>query len=147
MFALGCIIYECVIGQKLFASDMSVIMAYAIKKDDFFTERWPESPSNTPLHALGKLTKALIQVNPAQRPGAVAVQRWLGQILRDAYHETFAEDGVLQLATDEPLQVSQPRRPQVQSLFLGPKRKRDDFNVTRVGAYVFSHYVTWEPIN
>jgi len=125
MFALGCTIYEIVIGKKLFAGDTDVT-DYGRNKDlFFFTEKWPEPPPDTQLHALGKLTEALIDVNPAKRPGSVAVQRWIDLIRRGAYRQIAEEATLSHWPTDEMPQV-QSTRPQVQSLFLqAKKRKRD----------------------
>jgi len=125
MFALGCIIYECVRGEKLFAMD-GTVFAYAARKDEFFTERWPESPPDTPLYELGKLTKELIGMYPAQRPAAVVVKRRVDQIYRGAYREIAEESTIGSLPTPEPLQFHQPTKPKIQPLFQqASKRKRE----------------------
>ena len=124
MFALGCIIYECVIGEKLFATDGSVF-AYVAKKDEFFTERWPDALPDTPLHALGKLTAALIDLDPTKRPGALTVKTLLDKIRRGEYGEIPA---VAPLPTDSgTLDTPLPMRPQVQPRFQqASKRKREN---------------------
>jgi len=125
MFALGCIIYETVTGEKLFTSDFAIV-DYARSKDESVLERWPESRPDTPLHALRNLTKELIDFNHVKRPGALMVQRRIEQIRRHAYHEIREETTVSHLPTLEPLQIHQPMKLQIQPLFWqASKRKRE----------------------
>jgi len=124
MFALGCIIYGCVIGEKLFATDGSVF-AYVAKKDEFFIERWPDALPGTPLHTLGKLTAALIDLDPTKRPSALTVKTMLDQIRRGEYGEIPEE---APLPTDSGTRETPlAMRPQVQPRFQqASKRKREN---------------------
>jgi len=117
MFALGCTIYEIVVGEKLFATDLSVSRYAETPSVLCFTEKWPESPPNTPLHALGHLTEALIRVDHVHRPGAIAVQRWFGQIRRGGYYESMEVSIQLPNGLETPLQIPTRMKPEVQPLF------------------------------
>ena len=87
IFALGCVIYEIVTGDKLFENEWAILDYARTKDDSFLAGRWPKSPSDTPLHALGKLIQVLIDVTPAKRLGAKSAQTWIEKIRRGAYHE------------------------------------------------------------
>ena len=100
IFALGCIIYEIVTGDTLFPNQWA-IMEYAQQEDKSFpTDRWPQSPPDTPLHALEKLTEALIDLEPAKRPDALMVKTRFDEIYSGALQEIAEEVEVPQLPAD-----------------------------------------------
>jgi serine/threonine protein kinase len=66
IFALGCILYELVIRQKLFSSDFKV-EEYGRSGKSLFPDKWPESPSESVLSKLGELAASLLEVDPHKR--------------------------------------------------------------------------------
>ena len=75
IFALGCIIFELITGQKLFSNDWAVHQ-YTLSGNSIFPSNWPLSEHGSPLYSLGELASELLAVLPTRRPGAVqTIQR------------------------------------------------------------------------
>lgn len=121
MFALGCIIYEIVTGEKLFVDDWAV-RSYSLKGDPIFPELWPPAILNSRLYALGKLTSALLESNPAKRPSAVETLKALSMIRLGLYQEVEVvyDEDPLYLVTD-PITTPQEFVPKVQPRYQLPK--------------------------
>jgi len=85
IFALGCISYEIVTGQKLFSSDWAV-QEYVRKGVTLYPTRWPPCNPGTRLLHLGELTSTLLAADPMARFGAKATGRRL-QLIRDGNEE------------------------------------------------------------
>src|SRR5579871_6842073 len=69
IFALGCIIFEIITGQKLFASDWEVLQ-YAEGSKCVFPDLWPSAASGSRLYMLRRLASTLLEIDPMSRPGA-----------------------------------------------------------------------------
>jgi len=85
IFALGCISYEIVTGQKLFSSDWAV-QEYVRKGVTLYPTRWPACNPGTRLLHLGELTSTLLAVDPMARSGAKAAG-WHLRLIRDGNGE------------------------------------------------------------
>jgi serine/threonine protein kinase len=72
IFALGCIVFEVVIGRALFTSDWA-INTYAEKNESIFPDHWPTSQSGSILYRLGQLSAEMLSAAPSERPGAATV--------------------------------------------------------------------------
>jgi len=97
VFALGCIVFEIITGQKLFSSDWAV-HEYAQKGSPIIPEQWPVATPGSRLYDLGQLTSTLLSIEPTRRPGAVEIRRQL-RLIRSplAPHEEHGD----QYADDE----------------------------------------------
>jgi serine/threonine protein kinase len=76
IFGLGCIIFEVVVGHKLFFSDWA-IKTYADAKKALFPDKWPVAQKGSQLYDLGQLTSDLLSVEPRSRPCSVQSRRRL----------------------------------------------------------------------
>jgi serine/threonine protein kinase len=81
MFALGCITYEIVTGQKLFSSDWAVL-EYLQTDIPLYPTRWPPCSPGTRLLQLGEVTSKLVTVDHTARFGTKATARQLRFIRR-----------------------------------------------------------------
>ena len=118
MFALGCIIYEIVTGEKLFADDWA-IRDYARTEDNILPDRWPHALPDTPLFTLSKLTAAMVERNPLKRPSATEALKRLNLIEVGVYEEAMATEEQDLLHSSVPLiaSVTQAVIPTVQPRF------------------------------
>jgi serine/threonine protein kinase len=84
IFAVGCIIYEIVTGQKLFFADFAT-QEYS-SKARFGHNIWPKSPrrgaDTDRLHLLEKLVSTMLEIEPLKRPNARATREELLLIRR-----------------------------------------------------------------
>lgn len=79
IFALGCIIFEIITGQKLFPSDQAVLQ-YALNPKSIFPDFWPVAAPESRLYLLGKMASTLLEIDPMLRPGAVETRERLRNI-------------------------------------------------------------------
>lgn len=81
IFALGCILYEIVTGQKLFPDDWASV-SYSKTRKLPNSVWWPESPSCEPnrLTALEVLVASMLEVDPSSRPNAREIYSTLNLI-------------------------------------------------------------------
>lgn len=77
IFALGCILYELVTGQKLFSGDFAVLQ-YASTASPIL---WPSAQPGSKLESLENLGSSMLMIDPLRRPSAREVQRRL-QVIR-----------------------------------------------------------------
>jgi serine/threonine protein kinase len=118
IFALGCIIFELVTGQRLFSTDWAVL-EHARSKKSIFPEQWPPAIPGSLLYRLGHLTSTLLIIEPMERPGASNVLQQLRQFqdLGDANAETnaaaFCDDSffVIPKSGDSAIKVISNRTP------------------------------------
>jgi serine/threonine protein kinase len=75
IFALGCIVYEIVTGQKLFPDDMAIV-SYALKGTLGPNILWPPTggSSSDRLQDLERLTASMLELDPLKRPNARSIQ-------------------------------------------------------------------------
>jgi serine/threonine protein kinase len=95
IFAIGCIIFEMLTGEKLFESDWAVLQ-YAQSGLSILTNRWPSSLPETRLYLLGQLTASLVARDPSSRPGAKRTKHCLEMVRTgvDSADESVSEDEV-----------------------------------------------------
>jgi serine/threonine protein kinase len=83
MFALGCILVECVTGRQLFRNSWE-IQTYSQQTAPANAKRieelWPPSDDGTRLRDLQHLAVDLLAVEPTSRPGASETLRWLSRL-------------------------------------------------------------------
>jgi serine/threonine protein kinase len=80
IFALGCIIFEIITGQKLFPTDWAVLQ-YALEARSIFPDRWPTAAPGSRLYMLGKLASTLLEIDPTLRPGAEETRKRLRNMM------------------------------------------------------------------
>jgi serine/threonine protein kinase len=82
MFALGCLLFECVAGRELFANSWAIQM-YSHDPSMLqsnFDQFWPPRVFETRLSHLQELATELLAVEPTARPGAYETLRRLALI-------------------------------------------------------------------
>jgi serine/threonine protein kinase len=86
MFALGCILFQCVAGRELFPNSWAIQM-YAQDTNVLpgkFAQFWPETTHGSRLKYLQDLATDLLSVEPTSRPGAAET---LNRIQDIRWHE------------------------------------------------------------
>jgi serine/threonine protein kinase len=134
IFALGCISYEIVTGQRLFRSDWAV-HKYVEEGSPLYPKKWPPCQSGTRLLQLGELTSALLAADPMSRISAKATAQQLRRIRcgeEESEESELADDhDDFQLGSDDNM-TERLSNPVVQpSLRVGgvrrPDQKRSNF--------------------
>jgi serine/threonine protein kinase len=151
IFALGCIAYEIVTGQKLFDSDWDVI-EYAQKGIPLYPAKWPPCKSDTRLRQLGEFTSTLIGADPTLRLSAKATAQELTLIRRGNQENKESDDSEDDDDDCEPaaavrfepvVQPSLRRR----STHLNPNRMQPNKNTSQASSQQRSKQSTIDIIN
>lgn len=82
MFALGCIIFQCVAGRELFPNSWAIQMYSqdTTVLPGTFDQFWPVTTLGSRLQYLQDLATDLLSVEPTSRPGAAQTRRRLNRI-------------------------------------------------------------------
>jgi eukaryotic-like serine/threonine-protein kinase len=92
IFALGCILYEVITGQRLFADDYQVRL-HGTGKRQISPDLWPPASRESVLYKLGELAGRLISAQAGDRPSALEVLKHLGKIQSENIRCTGAGSG------------------------------------------------------
>jgi len=130
-FALGCITYEIVTGQKLFDSDWAVL-EYVREGIPLYPTKWPPCQTGTRLLQLGELTSMLLAADPKLRLGAKATAQQL-RLIRDGEQESEVsyppeddDEGELKTDHNTTASLSNPVvQPSLRKIGVGKKRVLD----------------------
>jgi serine/threonine protein kinase len=71
IFALGCIVYEIVTGEKRFESDWA-IFEYSLEV--CIKMKWPYSHGGSVLESIGLFVSSMLQKDPLKRPNAMRLR-------------------------------------------------------------------------
>jgi serine/threonine protein kinase len=95
IFALGCLVYEVIVGRALFKSDWA-INTYSEKNESIFPDHWPTSQSESILYRFGELSAEMLSATPNDRPGAATVHSRLQNIRNGgrSVHSRLADDKI-----------------------------------------------------
>jgi serine/threonine protein kinase len=127
MFAVGCISYEIVTGQKLFPSDWAVHQ-FVGDGLPLYPTKWPPAKIGTRLHQLGELTSKLLAADPGSRPGAKATGQQL-LLIRRGDQELEEPEPTQDDDSDYELAEVVPLKPVVQPSL---RRRSDHLNLNRM---------------
>ena len=130
IFALGCIIFEIITTQRLFAGDWAV-QEYVLKGTPIFPDRWPVASPGSRLRDLGQLTSTLLSIEPRDRPGASELLQELCRLRTpsaavEANDDATRDDDFFDLENSDTLEPVTIGNPTLQSglRYLGQKRMR-----------------------